>query len=148
VLEPAPEGGAPIPSAAREASLADLLAALRAVLARRRPPPRHEVAEPERSIAECVRDILARFTLADAVTFTELFAPDAGRREVIAIFLALLELIRVRVVCAQQEERFGPITLRLAVADVGEATARVREAGHRMLWGGGVEDGHGYAGDR
>ncbi|HLK10413.1 MAG TPA: segregation/condensation protein A [Candidatus Binatia bacterium] len=146
--DPAPPGEA-VPATAHEASLGDLLAALREVLARRRPPPRHEVGEPERSIAECVRMILARFTLVDEVDFADLFAPEAGRHEVIATFLALLELIRVRVVRARQEQRFGAITLALAVADVAEATARVRETGHRMLWGGGDDgDGNGRCGDR
>ena len=44
-------------------------------------------------------------------------------------FLALLELIRLKVVRAVQHERFGPIQLELAVADLAEAQERARDMG-------------------
>jgi segregation and condensation protein A len=121
----------------RDASLADLLAALRDVLVRAKPPRPHEVPRPELSVGECVARILARFALDARVEFTTLFAPEADRGEIIATFLALLELIRLKVVRTQQAERFGPIWLSLAVADLAEASARVREVEEWEAWRGG-----------
>src|SRR5262249_53181564 len=57
----------------RDATLGDLLEALRGVLERIARPRPHEIVRPMRSVAECARVILARFALADRVEFEELF---------------------------------------------------------------------------
>lgn len=140
--EPAPPGAgdeAPV----RDASLADLLDALRDVLARLGPPRAHDVQREGLSIRECVSRILAGFVRGPRREFATLFAPDADRGEVIVVFLALLELIRLRVVRARQAERFGAITLELAVGTVEEATERVRDLGETEEWRGGGEAQHG-----
>jgi segregation and condensation protein A len=126
----------------RDASLADLLDALREVLARLKPPPAHTILTPGLSVAQCVERILSRFVLGSRVEFAEVFSPDADRREVIVTFLALLELIRLKVVRAVQHDRFGPIQLDLVVADVAEARERARDGGQVGVWRGvEVEDG-------
>ncbi|HJQ84046.1 MAG TPA: segregation/condensation protein A [Candidatus Binatia bacterium] len=133
------------PPAVRDASLGDLLDALRDVLRRVRPPRAHEVEPETLSIHECVTRVLARFALADRVDFATLFAADATRAEVIVTFLALLELIRLRVVRARQPDRFGPIALELAVATVEEAALRVRDLGQLEDWAGERRGGDGSA---
>ena len=140
--EPGPPGEEP--PAVRDASLGDLLDALRDVLKRIRPPRAHEVRPETLSIHECVARILARFALGETVEFASLFALDAHRAEVIVTFLALLELIRLHVVRARQSERFGSIVLELAVDSVEVATERVRDLGHLEEWRGG---GDGQSGD-
>jgi segregation and condensation protein A len=139
--EPGAPGEGPL---VREASLTDLLDALRDVLGRIRPPRAHEVAREAVSIRDCVGRILAQFAVADRVDFAALFAPDSHRGEVIATFLALLELIRLRVVRARQTERFGTIALELAVGTVEEAALRARDLGETEEWRGGGEE-HGDA---
>jgi len=149
-----PEAGPPDEErpAVRDASIGDLLDALRDVLKRIRPPRAHEVRTETLSIHECVVRILARFALGETVEFASLFAADAHRAEVIVTFLALLELIRLRVVRARQPERFGSIVLELAVESVEVATERVRDlrdvdeppaagGGNLDEWRGGGADG-------
>ena len=140
--EPATDpGDDPVPRV-RDASLADLLDALRGVLSRLTPPAAHGLPAPGLSIAECVARILVRFALGARVEFAEVFSPDAGRGEVIVTFLALLELIRLKVIRAVQHERFGPIQLELAVADLAEAEERARDIGEVGMWRGvEVQDG-------
>ncbi len=144
-VEP-PLPGEDVPLPVREASVGDLLEALRDVLSRLKPPPVHEVAEPQLSIRSCVDRILARFAIADHVEFGELFEPHAVRATVIITFLALLEMIRLRVLRAQQHVRFGPITLALAVDSIAAATERVQDLGPDV-WeverGGEASYGHG-----
>jgi segregation and condensation protein A len=126
----------------RDASLADLLDALRGVLARLAPPAAHAIVTPGLSVAQCVERILARFVVGSRVEFAEVFSPQADRGEVIVTFLALLELIRLKVVRAVQHDRFGPIQLDLVVADVAEARERARDGGQVGVWRGvEVEDG-------
>jgi segregation and condensation protein A len=144
-LDPsAPGEGPPV----RDASLADLLDALRDVLGRIKPPRAHEVAREAISIRDCVSRILAQFAVESQVEFASLFAPDSHRAEVIGTFLALLELIRLRVVRARQVERFGAIVLELAVETIADATFRVRDLGERDEWRGGEgQHGDGELGD-
>jgi segregation and condensation protein A len=139
-IERPDEDGPPV----RDATLGDLLEALRGVLERIARPRPHEIVEPMRSVAECVHDILARFALADEVEFISLFTLDAGRADVIVTFLALLELVRLRVIRARQEERFGAITLTLGVASLAEAAERARDLSQFESWRGGGE-GHEHA---
>jgi segregation and condensation protein A len=128
-----PNEGPPV----RDATLGDLLTALRDVLKRLRPPHVHEVGRQEFTVRQAVETILARFALAEEVEFAHLFADDAHRGEVIVTFLALLELIRLRVVRARQPERFGPIVVGLAVASVEEAAQRVVDLGELEVVRGG-----------
>ena len=121
----------------RDASLADLLTALREVLQRARPPQPHEILREPISIRSRVQLILARFAVEDEVEFMSLFSPDAHRGEIIATFLALLELTRLAIIRAQQAERFGAICLTLVVASLAEANELVRHLGE--LWRGEEE---------
>jgi segregation and condensation protein A len=127
----------------RDATLGDLLEALRAVLERTRRPRPHDVLRPMRSVAECVHVILSRFALAERVGFEELFDADAARDDVVVTFLALLELMRLRVVRAHQEERFGAITVALVVATLEEAIERARDVSQFEPAWGGEEGAHG-----
>jgi len=145
-LEP-PGPGETAEPCVRDASLGDLLDALREVIRRLRPPVVHEVAREEIPIGQAVERVLARFAIVEQVTFASLFPPDATRAEVIVTFLALLELIRLRVLRARQAERFGVITLTLAVPTVAEAAERVHDLGALEAgWRG--EGAHHGDGDR
>lgn len=119
----------------RDASLGDLLAALRDVLARTHTPSPHEIFRPGVSVAECVRRILARFALDREVEFAGLFADDVTRTEIVVTFLAVLELMRLRVVRAVQQEHYGPIVVRLAVGDLATAAVMAKDVGTDGDWG-------------
>ena len=139
---PLTEDGPPV----RDAELADLLAALRAVLERTRTARPHEILQPGLSIAECAQNVLARFALDEEVEFSSLFAADAALPEVLVTFLALLELMRLRVVRASQGTPFGAIMLSLAVADLVEASERIRDLhDFEPTRGGEYVDGDGTA---
>jgi segregation and condensation protein A len=142
---PAPDGETELP--VREASLTDLLDALRGVLGRIRQPAAHEIEREGISIRTCIERILAEFALADQIEFTALFPAGTHRADVIVTFLALLELIRMKVVRARQPERFGPIRLELAVATLDEATQRIRDLSEVELRGGEDQNGHRIGGD-
>jgi segregation and condensation protein A len=136
-------GGGPVPSdgpPVRDASLGDLLAALREVLARAKTPLPHEIFRPGITVAECAQRILACFALGDSIEFAALFQPAAERDEIIVTFLALLELIRLRVVRAGQLERFGRITVWLATSSLAEATEMARQVTETEAWGRSGED--------
>jgi segregation and condensation protein A len=113
----------------RDASVGDLLAALREVLRRVRPARAHEVAREELSIRDAVGHILDRFSHAAEVEFSTLFPAGAYVGAVIVTFLALLELIRLGIVRAWQTERFAAIRLALAVGTVEEAVRCARDLG-------------------
>jgi len=139
VGEPIPAGPADDEPLVRDASLGDLLGALRTVLERARVPKAHEIFRPGLSVAECVRRVLARFSLDPEVDFTALFDADVTRTEVVVTFLAVLELIRLRVVRARQHETFGTIRVALAVGDLATAAEMAKDIGSDDSWGGGVE---------
>jgi segregation and condensation protein A len=97
----------------RELELADLVDALREVLSRLPEDKVHEIIGERIPIADRIPVILERLRDGD-VEFESLFE-HSSRRELIATFLALLELVKMRAVRALQSERFGPILLTLAV---------------------------------
>lgn len=142
---PPPASGDDHEPPVRDASLGELLEALRAVLERARAPRPHPILRPGISVAECVQRVLARFALADELAFQELFDADVTRTEVVVTFLALLELIRLRVVRAVQHELFGTIRVRLAVADLATAAELAKDIGSAEVSRGWAEEGRGHA---
>ncbi len=96
--------------------LFDLLAALRDVLARV-PDAGIELTAEAVSITEKISHILSRLENVDSLLFTDLFEGSSSKAQVIATFLALLELIKNRVVRAVQVEQFGAIRLMRSVEE-------------------------------
>jgi segregation and condensation protein A len=138
-----PPPGEETPPPVRDASVGDLLEALRTVLKRIKPPSAHEIHREQITIRDCVQRILACFALAEEVDFETVFPPDADRGGIIVTFLALLELIKVRVLRARQTERFGPIVLLLALSSLEEAAERARDLTEMEPWRGGGEADNG-----
>ena len=96
--------------------LFDLLAALRDVLSRA-PEGSFEITAETVSITDKINHILGRLESVESLLFTDLFEERSTRPQIIATFLALLELMKSRVVKAVQVEQYGAIRLVKAVAD-------------------------------
>ncbi len=96
--------------------LFDLLAALKDVMARV-PDAKFEITAETVSITEKISQILARIESVDSLLFADLFEGSTSKLQVIGTFLALLELIKTRVVKAFQIEQFGAIRIMKAVTD-------------------------------
>jgi len=97
--------------------LYDLLQALQQLL-RERPEPRvHEVSAEQLSVADRINQILIALQGQQSLAFTELFSAQVSRHEVVVTFLAMLELVKLRLVRLLQSQRFGAIWLTPAVAE-------------------------------
>ncbi len=72
----------------------------------------HEVADEEITVADQIEMILNRLRREKEVLFHSLFPEDASRVMIVVIFLALLELIRVKKAVALQEQPFAEIRIR------------------------------------
>ena len=94
--------------------LFDLLAALKDVLARV-PDAGIEITTEAISITDKISQILARLESVDSMLFADLFDQSTTKSHVVATFMALLELIKNRVVKAVQIEQFGAIRLMRSV---------------------------------
>jgi segregation and condensation protein A len=97
-----------------EVSLFDLMTLFRGVLDRYRAehPPTMEIEHQKYSIREKMEQMLARLRATTRpAPLTEVFASLSGRAEAIAVFLAVLELLRLGVVRALQAGEFAEIYL-------------------------------------
>jgi segregation and condensation protein A len=99
--------------------LFDLLAALKDVM-NRVPDARFEITAEAVSITEKISQILARLEIADSLLFSDLFEGSTSRAQVIGTFLAILELIKTRVVKVVQVEQFGAIRIVKAVRETAD----------------------------
>lgn len=99
-----------------DVSLGDLLDALQDVLKRAAPEVVHQVILEQVSLRERLVDILDTLRERRQMLFTDAFPLGSTRLQILTTFLALLELVRTSMVHIQQEERFGPITMALAVS--------------------------------
>lgn len=96
--------------------LFDLLSALKDVM-ERVPDAKFEITAESVSITEKISQILARLEIVDSVLFADLFEGSSSKIQVVGTFLALLELIKTRVIKAFQVEQFGAIRIMKAVAE-------------------------------
>ena len=93
-----------------EVDLFSLLAAFRGVLERANRRPRMVLPPEQISIEDRIRQLLDRLSETDACGFEDLFADGDGTRPfMIVTFLALLEMIRLKLVRIFQSGGFGPI---------------------------------------
>ena len=93
-------------------SLADLLSALREVLARAELFGRHQVRREALSVRERMSQVLERLDALRFTPFSALFRPEEGRMGVVVTFLAVLELLREALLELVQAEPFAPIHVR------------------------------------
>ena len=100
--------------------LFDLLSALKDVMARV-PDEKFEITAETVSITEKISQNLARLEVVDSILFADLFAGNTSTAQVIGTFLAILELIKTRVVKAFQIEQFGAIRIMKAVAETPDS---------------------------
>ena len=94
-----------------EVTLFDLMSALQEVLKEVRIFKAHEVHMERISVKEKMTIILDRLAKERHTTFQALFEGDSTKGEVVATFLALLELMRTRAIRAFQGENFGVIRI-------------------------------------
>jgi len=93
-----------------EVDLFSLIAAFRGVLERANRRPRMVLPPEQISIEDRIRQLLDRLSETDACGFEDLFSDGDGSRPfMIVTFLALLEMIRLKLVRIFQSGGFGPI---------------------------------------
>jgi len=93
------------------ANLYDLLSAFQTVLSRAGREEMHEVYEEIISIEEKMAQIQALLIENRKVLFSRLFGLKWTRNELIATFLAILEIVRTRFARVQQDQQFGEIVI-------------------------------------
>ena len=92
-----------------EVDLFSLLAAFQAVVQRARQRPSVLLPSEQVSIETRIDQLLERLSETRACGFEELFADAHDRGSLIVTFLALLEMIRLKLVRVFQSSSFGPI---------------------------------------
>ena len=111
----------PLPMGNRlEASIFDLVGAVNELLRRvaEREAAKGEIVEDRWSISEKIVSIRERLGQAGRLKFSELFDGARSRGEVVATFLALLELVRLRQLMATQDDSFGEIEIVVAPVEL------------------------------
>ncbi|MEZ5287347.1 MAG: segregation/condensation protein A, partial [Vicinamibacterales bacterium] len=92
-----------------EVDLFSLLSAFKKVLERARERPPVPLPPEEISIEARIEQLLERLSEAEACGFEQLFEDAASRPELIVTFLALLEMIRLKLVRVFQSSQLGEI---------------------------------------
>jgi segregation and condensation protein A len=95
----------------KDVTIFDLIASFNEALKRVQVNEVGEIMAERFTVADGIESILQRIREETRVVFTTLFRPLSTRHEIIATFLALLELIRLRQVVARQETVFGDIAI-------------------------------------
>ncbi len=111
VLQSEYESERPQPSV----DLKDIIFAFREVMQRAEMFASHHIQREPLSVRERMSKILSMLSVEDFVEFKRFFEIEEGRSGVIVTFLALLELIKDRVIELVQSEDFAPIYVKPAV---------------------------------
>ncbi len=101
------------------ADLYDLLQAFHQVLAKASKEIAHEVFEPEVSVEEKMELIKQRLAAEGRFPFISLFPKPWTKSELIATFLALLEIARLKLARIFQDQTFGEIMIERKPQDNG-----------------------------
>lgn len=121
-LEPTPEELAS--PQFQEVNLFDLLTAFKRVLAYAKPDVLREINREEVKTSQKINDILDALEKSDSIDFDELFLKQKTKIAMVATFLAILELARLKAINITQAQSFEKIIIKR----VDEFTAAAREA--------------------
>lgn len=126
-----------------EASIFDLLSAVSAVMKRfsDRAGESRDVFEDRWSVSEKIEVLLQAVRERPQVRFFELFHAATSRSEVVCTFLAVLELIRLRMIVAAQPEPFSDIVIEPAPPTSGTDAAAAPPTTSVMADGAGTVAG-------
>jgi segregation and condensation protein A len=93
-------------------SVFDLISVFREILERAKKRPQMEIRREEMTVAEMIEHV-RQVLIANPhpVRLDDLMAGYLSRQALIAMFLALLEMVRLRAILLRQKELFAPITL-------------------------------------
>lgn len=97
--------------------LKELLVSLKEVLARAEHFEHHLIRRETLSVRQRMGELLLTVKGEEFVEFSRLFDPREGRMGVVVTFLALLELLKERLVELVQAESFGQIHVKSAAAE-------------------------------
>jgi segregation and condensation protein A len=100
-----------------DVALTDLLAAYAAVLGRMPEDEVQDLVIEEMGVTEMIHTILERLGGRGPVALEDILEGAANRMELVVAFLAILEMLRFRLIQVQQRHRFGPIRVSLAAAE-------------------------------
>jgi segregation and condensation protein A len=100
-----------------EIGIFELVAAFRRVIAGLDRTEDLAIDTEKMSLTDRINEIMERLSAEKQMTFTELLGEKMDRKRIIYTFLAILELIKLRMVRAYQSGPFGPIRLFLAVEE-------------------------------
>ncbi|WP_224363399.1 segregation and condensation protein A [Hyalangium versicolor] len=95
----------------QEFSVLKLIEALDRVLERLAPKPQHEVVRERLTLSEATLRVVERVKGQEQVTFTSLFPEGSTRQEIVITFLAILEMVKRRLIRVFQEEPLKEILL-------------------------------------
>jgi segregation and condensation protein A len=100
-----------------EVGIFDLVEALQKVIAISAKTELLEIDLEKISLADRINEIMDTLTKNRSLTFTELLSASSNKRQIIYTFLAILELIKLRMIKAFQNESSGVIRIFLAVEE-------------------------------
>jgi len=95
-----------------ELTLHELLVSFREVMARAEMYAHHHIQMEPLSVRQRMSDVLSQLEGRDFREFSRLFDPTEGRLGVVVTFLAVLELIREKLIDLVQNEPFAPIHVK------------------------------------
>jgi len=98
-----------------EVGIFDLVEAFQKVIAISGKSDLMEIDLEKISLADRINEIMDILTQSRSLTFTELLGESSNKRQIIYTFLAILELIKLRMIKAFQNESSGVIRIFLAV---------------------------------
>ncbi|MDB6031017.1 MAG: scpA [Verrucomicrobiales bacterium] len=94
------------------ASVSDLITAVNSILKRfNQRGEARDIFEDKWTVSEKIELLRTEITRLPSIKFSTLFAAATSRTEVVVTFLAVLELIRLKIIQAVQTENFGEIEI-------------------------------------
>lgn len=94
-----------------DVTLFDLLNAYQKIIKQKSFKKDYEVKITTLSVSDRIKYVLEILNVSESITFESLFTAINTRQEVIVLFLALLELMRLRLIRVQQTSHFDPIRI-------------------------------------